>query len=181
MVKELIKHKFLLFLSFFFQTLNNIAIVSKAYILMLIVDSIMNSQKSQFIKNIQYVILVQLCSMILDFIVIYVQNLFVRENMISLKVSLLDIIFSSPYDLFHQKETNYYQSFVINDIRLIEDNYYRAILSIFKVFSLLITSLIMVVMINPWFVFGYPIALGICFLMHLCDILQLLLRTHFIS
>lgn len=164
MRNKLMKHKVLLFLAFLFQTLNNVATVSMAYILMLVVNSIMNSQKSAFEKSIIYAIIVQISSMLLNFIVIYVQNRFVRENMISLKVSILDILFRYPFDWFQRKETNYYQSFVINDMKLIEDNFYRAILSIFKVLSLLITSLIMVVMINPWFVLGYPLVLGIGFL-----------------
>ncbi len=134
------------------SSLYNILSVVFAFTLMWITDAVVSGSMTEFTKNAVVSVACLIVQIILYVLLTSYKNKYIALCMASLKSRLISKICDFSYSYFAKSNSETYESFFLNDLKMFETQYYRQILELLSSVSLLIVAVVSIIIINPAFV-----------------------------
>lgn len=149
-MKECIKKNWLmLFVTIVFGVMASIAFVGVSVLMQKIIDCATSGEMSRF-KNILIITVVYWLAMGMLFLIFEISGkVFSKNYFRMLKEKVFLGILRSNYKDFTSKNTSDYLSVLLNDMKLIEENYVEALLKIIQNFVLFIGTIILLIYFSP--------------------------------
>lgn len=162
--KYMTKHKLLYLVTVFLSSISAVGAVGIAYLLQRIIDLATEKELEQF-KNIVFI-------SVLYFVLLGIFNYMYKVSIsyISLKInsdirkSIFNSVVSKNYEIIANENTGEYISLITNDIKLVDDNYIKAVFSITEnviIFSLTLLGFLIISPLVTLFLMIGVVVLGI--------------------
>ncbi|MCK8061468.1 MULTISPECIES: ABC transporter ATP-binding protein [unclassified Fusibacter] len=129
-----------------------------------ITETINQSDRVGFYWSIGYAFLIVAMQGLSFYLLIKAQNIFVKKNMIACRNRLYHAVMSQPYETYMKNDPADYISMMLNDMRLLEDDFYHAILELAAKAIMFVFAVIQLVRLSPLFLLGL-VAIGVIMLL----------------
>lgn len=141
--------KFWLILSSVLNAFAALCTIGFSYVLKLIIDSANQGNRPELIQYSLLSISFLVAAFFLMWISITTQAKFMQGTIVNLRNQVLRSIFGMKPSKYREEEPSYYLNAITNDVRQLEDNYYREIPSIVFNLFLFIFAVAAMIYINP--------------------------------
>ena len=164
MRKYIFKHKLWLFFAVLFRCIGAFMQVFIAILVQRIIDSAMDKNMSLFIKMIVIAGIYFVIMALNDYLNKTTQYTYMKKTLTDFKEDVFCGILKKDYKTFNQNNTAQYISNLTNDINMVETKYIVPSLEMIGDVIIFVTTLILLLIINPYITLGMCLTTSIIFI-----------------
>lgn len=146
----------------------NFTVTAFSWCFKLVTDSLINKNFQLFYSCIWLTVFVVVIQVISNYMYIKGKNIYIKDNMIKMKLSFIESIFDYDISRFKQRDVSEYQSFLFNDLNMYEQKVIAGKFDIHEKIVLLLFSGGAIIAINPHYILLvialFGVSIGVPFL-----------------